>query len=178
MNTCWKSAEISKPCCFVTKTWCLTCKGSWNFFSRNASNGCIVHMWCITWFGSHYLAFAWSFERMRMHANVFSTFMSFLSVCMTLHGIWTAQSHLKRLNTIQKGKHLQSNDVWMLLHDFIVSWELQCNVILHCITSCTLEHLFAVQFNVFISLLWFLFIVYYLFLVMQLIMNTVSLLKV
>ena len=37
--------------------------------------------------------------------------------------------------------------------------------------------LFAVQFNVFISLLWFLFIVYYLFLVMQHIANTVSLLK-
>ena len=48
--------------------------------------------------------------------------------------------------------------------------------------------LFAVQFNVFISLLWFLFIVYYLvlwflfivyylFLVMQQITNTVSLLK-
>ena len=37
--------------------------------------------------------------------------------------------------------------------------------------------LFAVQFNVFISLLWFSFIVYYLFLVMQHIANTVSLLK-
>ena len=37
--------------------------------------------------------------------------------------------------------------------------------------------LFAVQFNVFISLLWILFIVYNLFLVMQHIENTVSLLK-
>ena len=107
----------------------------------------------------------------------FSTFMSFLSVCMTLHGIRTAQSHLKRLNTIQKGKHLQSNDVWMLLHDFIVSWDaMQCHPSLYYVMYLgTL--LFAVQFNVFISLLWFLFIVYYLFLVMQHIANTVSLLK-
>ena len=30
----------------------------------------------------------------------------------------------------------------MLLPDFIVSWVLQCNVILHCITSCTLEHVY------------------------------------
>ena len=37
--------------------------------------------------------------------------------------------------------------------------------------------LFALQLNVFISLVWFLFIVYYLFLVMQHIANTVSLLK-
>ena len=40
----------------------------------------------------------------------------------------------------------------MLLPDSKVSWELQCNVILHCNTSCTLE-LFAVQFKYFISLL-------------------------
>ena len=37
--------------------------------------------------------------------------------------------------------------------------------------------LFAVQFNVFISLLWLLFIVSYLFLVMQYIAKTVSVLK-
>ena len=30
----------------------------------------------------------------------------------------------------------------MLLPDFIVSWKLQCNVTLHCITSCNLEHLY------------------------------------
>ena len=33
--------------------------------------------------GSITVAFAWSFERIRMHANSFSTLMSFLSVCMS-----------------------------------------------------------------------------------------------
>ena len=89
--------------------------------------------------------------------TLFYTFMSFLSVCMTFQ---TGLSKVKRLNAIQTGNISKSNDVWMLLPDFIVSWELQCNVSLHCITSCTLEHLFALQFNVFISLLWLLFIAY------------------
>ena len=44
----------------------------------------------------------------------------------------------------------------MLLPDFRVSWELQCNVILHFNTSCTWEQFYlqCMQLNVFISFLW------------------------
>ena len=51
----------------------------------------------------------------------------------------------KRLNAIQMGEHYQSNYVWMLLPDFIVSWELQYNVIIHCTTSCRTLICSAVQ---------------------------------
>ena len=37
--------------------------------------------------------------------TLFSTFMSFLSVCMSQHGIQTVLSNDKRLNAIQAGKH-------------------------------------------------------------------------
>ena len=36
-----------------------------------------------------------------------STFISFLSVCMSQHGIRTGLSNVKRLNAIQTGKHQQ-----------------------------------------------------------------------
>ena len=42
----------------------------------------------------------------------------------------------------------------MLLPDSIVSWELQCNVILHCITSCTLEN-FHLQCSSMFSLVYY-----------------------
>ena len=44
----------------------------------------------------------------------------------------------------------------MLLPDFRVSWELQCNVILHVNTSCTWEQFYlqCMQLNVFSSFLW------------------------
>ena len=54
----------------------------------------------------------------------------------------------------------------MLLSDFKASWELQWNGILHCNTSFTFatwNTLFSVQLNVFISSVWCLIIVYYLF---------------
>ena len=36
---------------------------------------------------------------------LFSTFMSFLSICVSSHGIRTGLSNVKRLNAIQTGKH-------------------------------------------------------------------------
>ena len=44
---------------------------------------------------SHYLTFAWSFERMRIHVTLFSTFLSSLSVCISWHGVLTGLSNLK-----------------------------------------------------------------------------------
>ena len=43
--------------------------------------------------------------------TIFSTFMSFLSVCMSQHGNRTGLSNVKLLNAIQTGKHQQSNDI-------------------------------------------------------------------
>ena len=37
--------------------------------------------------------------------TLFSTTLSFLSVCMSQHGIRTGLSNVKRLNAIQTGKH-------------------------------------------------------------------------
>ena len=50
------------------------------------------------------LAFRWSFERTQMHANAFS-YLHAVSVCMSWHGIQTGLLNVKRLNTIQTGKH-------------------------------------------------------------------------
>ena len=114
----------------------------------------------------------------RMHA--------FLSICMSQHDIRI--SNAKHLNVIQTGKHQQSNDDLMLLPDFKdhencnamssftvlrhVSW----NTFICSAVQCF--HQFAmVLFIVYYLVLWFPFIVYYLFLVMQQITNTVSLLK-
>ena len=55
----------------------------------------------------------------------------------------------------------QSNDVWMLLPDFKVSWQLQCNDNLHCNTSCTLEH-FYLQCSLMFSLVFGMVISHYL----------------
>ena len=93
----------------------------------------ISNMWCVVRFGiRHYLAFTWSSERMRMHANAFF-YHHVVFIC--LHEL------ARHSNRSVKCKHSQSDDVWMLLPNFTVSWELQCNVILHRITSCILEHL-------------------------------------
>ena len=109
-----------------------------------------------------------------MHANAFF-YLHVVFIRLDEYGIRTGLSIDKRLNAIQMGrvplKHMQSNDVWMLLPDFIVSCELQCNVILHCITSFTLEHLYLQCSSVF-SLVCLLY-----FLVIQHIANIVSVLK-
>ena len=144
--------------------------------------------WCVSRFGiSRYLVFAWSFERMPMHANAF----------FYLHVVFI------RLHELAFKRVYQMSNVWMpfkrvntsnlmtfeccFLISKIMRIAMQCHPSLYYVMYLgTL--LFAVQFNVFISLLWFLFIVYYLvlwflfivyylFLVMQQITNTVSLLK-
>ena len=63
------------------------------------------------------------------------------------------------------------------LDNYIISWELQCNVFLHGHASCTLICLFAVHLSICITLLWFANYFLLSFLVMQYIANIVSLLK-
>ena len=144
-------------------------------------------MWRVARFGiSHYLAFVWSFERMPMHANALFyfhiVFYPFAWVSMAFERVYQLSNismPLKRLNT--------SNPM-TLLPDFILSWELQCNVIFHCITSCTLEHLYlqcSSMFSLVCYVFYLLFTIscygfyYFLlsFLVMPQISNTVSLLN-
>ena len=56
------------------------------------------HMWCVARFGiSHYLAFAWTFERMRMHANAF----------FYLHVVFI------RLHELAFKRVYQMSNVWM-----------------------------------------------------------------
>ena len=57
--------------------------------------------------------------------TLFSTFMSFSSVCMSQNGIRTGLLNVKRLNAIQTGKHQQSNDVSML--HLISQYHENCN---------------------------------------------------
>ena len=134
-------------------------------------------MWCVARFGiSHYLAFAWSFKRMRMRANAFShvcCFYPFAWVSMAFERVYQMSNvwmPFKRVNT----SNLMTFECCFLISK-IMRIAMQCHPSLYYVMYLgTL--LFAVQFNVFTSLIWFLF-VYYLFLVIQHMANTVSLLK-
>ena len=135
-------------------------------------------MWGVTRFGiSHYLAFAWSFKRMRMRANAFShvcCFYPFAWVSMAFERVYQMSNvwmPFKRINT----SNLMTFEFCFLIWKYHENRSAMSSFIVYVIYLGGL--FFAVQFNVFTSLLWFLFIVYYLFLVMQQITNTVSLLK-
>ena len=54
----------------------------------------VLYLWCVARFGiSHYFAFAWSFERMRMHAN---TFFYLHAVFIRLHELpWHSNGFIK-----------------------------------------------------------------------------------
>ena len=107
-------------------------------------------MWCVARFGiSHYLAFAWTLEGIQMHAN---------------------GSFYQRVNT----SNLKTFKCCCLISN-IMRIAMQCHPSQYYVMYLR-TLLFAVQFNVSISFLWLLF-VYYLFLVIQQITNTVILLK-
>ena len=132
-------------------------------------------MWCVARFGiSHYLALAWPFKRMRMHANAFFYLhVVFISLHeLAWHSNWSIG--LLMSNVWMPFKRVWRLNVASWFHS-IMTIAMQCHPSLYYVRYIgTL--LFAVQVNVFISLLWFIF-VYYLFLVMQRIANTVRLLK-
>ena len=137
-----------------------------------------MNMWCVARFGiSHYLAFAWSFERMRMHANAF----------FYLHVVFI------RLHELAFKRVYQMSNVWMpfkrvntsnlmtfeccFLISKIMRIAMQCHPSLYYVMYLgTL--LFAVQRNIFISLSFlFVYLFIHLLLVMQQVRSTVSLLE-
>ena len=76
-------------------------------------------MHCAIWYQSLFGAcmFVW------MHANACYHF--FLPSCCFYLFAWVSMAF---------EQVYQMSNVWMLLPDFIVSWELQCNVSLHCVS--------------------------------------------
>ena len=83
---------------------------------------------------------------------LYSIFISFFIRLRELARHSNGSITVKHFNAIETG----------MLPDFILSWELQCNVIFHCTTSCTLEHLYLQCNSMFSLVCCFLFIVYYL----------------
>ena len=109
---------------------------------------CVISIIKCTIFYSHYNFAAIWYQSLIgicmvvwMHANAF---FYFHVVFIRWHELpWHSNRSIKcqTFDCHSNGQTLAINDVWMLLPDFIV-WELQCNVIPHCITSYTLEHFY------------------------------------
>ena len=129
------------------------------------------HMWCVARSGiSHYLAFAWSFERKRMHANAFF-YLPVVSIRLC-ELAW-------RSNGSNKSQTLEcwSNSLGAQAHSNLTTSECcfltskyheNCNAtssftVIHHVFLRHGKLSFVVQLNVFISSLWFLFIEHYLF---------------
>ena len=119
----------------------------------------VSNMWCVARFGiNHYLACAWSFERMRMHVNAF--FYLYV-VFIRLHELaWHSNVSIK-WQTFECHWNGQALTISWRLN--VASWfhsimriAMQCHPSLYYVMYLgTL--LFAVQFNVFISLLFTIF---------------------
>ena len=113
------------------------------------------------------------FMIVRTHENAYLRF--FLPICCFYLFVWVSMvfkricqiSNVKiPIKQVRSVNMQQPNNIWMLLTDFKVSWELQCNVILHCNSNVPLRHetlSFPLQLNAFISSLCFLFVVNCLF---------------
>ena len=83
---------------FSVVLWKLS-SSSWEIYHENVNSQKIhvICMWCVLRIGiSHYLAFVWPFERIRMHANAFFTFLLFLSVFVSYYGFLTDLWNIKR----------------------------------------------------------------------------------
>ena len=71
------------------------------------------------------------------HANVRSHF--FLPSCGFYSFTWVSMAFER---VYQMSNVWMPFNVWMMFPDFKVSWELQSNVILHCVMSFILEHIY------------------------------------
>ena len=117
------------------------------------------------------------------YQSLFSTFLPFLSVCMTQYDVQTRLSNFKVQNANQTDSDQTSSNLTTFECCFLISqYHENCNAMSSFTVIChvhrsTFIYKAAQSINVFISLLQFLIIVYYIFVVVQQIMKTVSLLK-
>ena len=136
-------------------------------------------MWCVERFGiSHYLAFAWPFERMRVHANAFFYRMWFLYVCMSVSMAFKRVYQMS--NVKMPFKRVNTSNLMTFECCFLISqYHENCNAMLSFTVLCHVPwNIFicnAVQcFHQFVMIFIYCLIS---FLVMQKITNTVILLK-
>ena len=131
----------------------------------------VFNMWCVVQFGmSHYLAFVWSFERMRMHAHAFF-YLPVVSIRLC-ELAWRSNGSIKsqtlKCQSNEFGAYTRNNLTTFECCFLISKYHENCNAMSSfiAIRHVPLRHetlSFPLKLNVFISLLCFLFIFYFLF---------------